>query len=768
MEQIRLDLIPGKNPPVCHASQYDVGRTIRLNLVEGGSEYSIPSGTTAEIHIRKPDNNIISAAVTATQGNKYIDIVTAEQWTACAGTNLCEIVLTNGGNVIGTINFILEVEMDPIDGGSASESVIYNIQALVDTAVALHTFLIHITETTITESAADILDAINSNKILQVIYKPDANNLTTHILPLTLDSGARPDGIRALAFAGFWGSKLYAADIVLDSIHSTVASLSMTNGKDLDETGDFPIHIHNSTITETAGEVLDAMADGLKPYVIWTNNSQSNYTFTYVLAAVWNPDATTETLIFGCPITGAVRTIHVYINPTTRTYSSSISVVDYNIPQINDSSTSSSAVWSAQKINSELADKAEIDDTAVSSSTAWSSEQIVSLLPTESASGAVASFETPFTLPLVSHNVTIEPVQAGTGDPSPSNPRAISGWSAINVTRAGKNLFDPNTEFSTVYVYGVAKNVLPSATCTLSFSDNDTTQDISGVYFGFVSSNYTDDAPTVYRWGIQNGAVVGDVTNLYLSENMTALFYYPNNPATLEKVLNRFNVQIELGTTATTYEPYAGQTYTRTFLDSNDDPVTVYGGSENLKTGEGGANGFIDLGDPSLTWQQSATATEGKYRFSTPLTGAAITPTVSTISDVTCEIAPAGSPVSTYSNVNGVAISNTSSTLIIYIEEYSGYTAADFKTAVTGHKLVYPLATPQTFHTDPLNLDTIEGVNNIWADTGDTAVEYKQDIQTYIDNRLSSGTRSSSLAKAPVETEETKQEEQEGDESLTR
>lgn len=136
MEQIRLDLIPGKSAPVCHASQYDVGRTIRLNLVEGGSEYSIPSGTTAEIHIRKPDNNIISAAVTATQGNKYIDIVTAEQWTACAGTNLCEIVLTNGGNVIGTINFILEVEMDPIDGGSASETVIYNIQNLVDNAIA--------------------------------------------------------------------------------------------------------------------------------------------------------------------------------------------------------------------------------------------------------------------------------------------------------------------------------------------------------------------------------------------------------------------------------------------------------------------------------------------------------------------------------------------------------------------------------------------------------------------------------------------------------
>ena len=638
MEQIRLDLIPGKSAPVCHASQYDVGRTIRLNLVEGGSEYSIPSGTTAEIHIRKPDNNIISAAVTATQGNKYIDIVTAEQWTACAGTNLCEIVLTNGGNVIGTINFILEVEMDPIDGGSASESVIYNIQALVDTAVALHTFLIHITETTMTESAADILNAINSNKILQVIYKPDANNLTTHILPLTLDSGARPDGIRALAFAGFWGSKLYAADIALDSVHSTVFSLNMTNGKDLDETGDFPIHIHNSTITETAGEVLDAMADGLKPYVIWTNNSQSNYTFTYVLSAVWNPDATTETLIFGCPITGAVRTIHVYINPTTRTYSSSIQVVDYTIPQIDDSSTSLNKVWSAQKTNSELAGKAEIDDTAVSSSTAWSSERIVSLLPTESASGAVASFETPLTLPLVSHNVTIEPVQAGTGDPSPSNPRAISGWTA----------------------------------CTISHSGADTSD------------------PTEYEIDLDG---------------------------------------------------------------------TVYGGSLNLTTGVlTVTHAQIDLDE--LEWTYYSITEGSLFRAVVSDMKTTTGTTINAISDIY-------KTVPQPSRANNTISSSVNTKNVDVID--NRYTSKnDFVEGVTGHKLVYELATPQTFHIDPLNLDTLKGVNNIWADTGDTAVEYKQDIQTYIDSRLSSGTRSLSLAKVPIETEETKQEEQEGDEDVNR
>ncbi len=200
MEQIRLDLIPGKSAPVCHASQYDVGRTIRLNLVEGGSEYSIPAGTTAEIHIRKPDNNIISATVTATQGNKYIDIVTAEQWTACAGTNLCEIVLTNGGNVIGTINFILEVEMDPIDGTSASESVIENLDAMVDDSVARALVDQYDSENVVFDNAPTLGHnkpyAVTSNGIAQAIASEASTRAGADaVLSARLDQiEALPDG----------------------------------------------------------------------------------------------------------------------------------------------------------------------------------------------------------------------------------------------------------------------------------------------------------------------------------------------------------------------------------------------------------------------------------------------------------------------------------------------------------------------------------------------------------------------------------------------
>ena len=51
---------------------------------------------------------------------------------------------------------------------------------------------------------------------------------------------------------------------------------------------------------------------------------------------------------------------------------------------------------------------------------------------------------------------------------------------------------------------------------------------------------------------------------------------------------------------------------------------------------------------------------------------------------------------------------------------------ADFKTALSNQNLVivYPLATPMTIQLPPCPIDTLLGVNNIWADTGDTTLQY--------------------------------------------
>lgn len=135
MEIIGLDIIPGKTAPVVHASQYDVGRTIGVYLHEGSSAYTLTGAETVTASIRKPDGNIVVLNVANTSSD-YVEIVTTEQATACHGANLCELKIEDGGDVIGTANFIMNVEKDPLEGGIASASEIDNLATQVAGFVA--------------------------------------------------------------------------------------------------------------------------------------------------------------------------------------------------------------------------------------------------------------------------------------------------------------------------------------------------------------------------------------------------------------------------------------------------------------------------------------------------------------------------------------------------------------------------------------------------------------------------------------------------------
>jgi hypothetical protein len=56
---------------------------------------------------------------------------------------------------------------------------------------------------------------------------------------------------------------------------------------------------------------------------------------------------------------------------------------------------------------------------------------------------------------------------------------------------------------------------------------------------------------------------------------------------------------------------------------------------------------------------------------------------------------------------------------------------------MSGVKLVYALATLQTYQLDPVQVACLLGQNNVWADCGDIEeVKYKADIQLYIEKML--------------------------------
>ena len=61
------------------------------------------------------------------------------------------------------------------------------------------------------------------------------------------------------------------------------------------------------------------------------------------------------------------------------------------------------------------------------------------------ASGAVANFTTNTVQPFVKCECEILPIQEGTGDPSPSNPRPISGTSVIDIYHSGADTSDYDT-----------------------------------------------------------------------------------------------------------------------------------------------------------------------------------------------------------------------------------------------------------------------------------------------------------------------------------
>lgn len=161
MEIIKLNLIPSGVNSICHCSQYDNGRVIRLELFDGLTPYTLQSGDTVTLNVRKPDNTIVTASVTATQGNNYVDIVTTEQMCAVVGNNLCDLTITNGSVVIGTLNFYMQIERDVLADGIASQSVIEDLDALV--AEATEPFLTDL---------ADTVSVTDDNFYTKTIYEP--------------------------------------------------------------------------------------------------------------------------------------------------------------------------------------------------------------------------------------------------------------------------------------------------------------------------------------------------------------------------------------------------------------------------------------------------------------------------------------------------------------------------------------------------------------------------------------------------------------------
>lgn len=136
-QNINVDLIPkfavyGN----LYFSQYDVGREAIINLVNGSTEYEIPSGATVTLVATKPSGLGFTQNCTF-EGNQITVVCTAEM-TDESGHFPCEIRIANGSLLLGTANFVFNVEKSPHPEGTTdgtADSVINQITIALNTAL---------------------------------------------------------------------------------------------------------------------------------------------------------------------------------------------------------------------------------------------------------------------------------------------------------------------------------------------------------------------------------------------------------------------------------------------------------------------------------------------------------------------------------------------------------------------------------------------------------------------------------------------------------
>ena len=363
-------------------------------------------------------------------------------------------------------------------------------------------------------------------------------------------------------------------------------------------------------------------------------------------------------------------------------------------------------------------------------------DEFYKAFPTDTASGSIASFtDGADNLPLKSLIVDINPIQdLSNGDPSPENICPISGWTQVGVEQRGKNLFDKDGTNSVINGYinssGVFKTSSSGEKCVCVFlpvgmytvSKITTTRFIVTSFDSLPSNN---DTGTV----LSTNPNVSKATFTIDKNKWIVCFVYNNTGEanTFQSVLD--TVQFELGSTATPYSPYTGRSITIQLGQ------TVYGGKLDVLSGVLTVDrAMVDLG--TLTWNLSQETFQ-----TTSLVGTIKEPTTyKEVPNVICSKYKSASYYDLYAEAEEKTITViwSSSALHggIWVRDYSYTSASAFQTAVSGVQLVYPLAEPLTYQLTPTEVKSLLGQNHVWADSGDTEVEYRADTKLYIAKKI--------------------------------
>lgn len=324
-------------------------------------------------------------------------------------------------------------------------------------------------------------------------------------------------------------------------------------------------------------------------------------------------------------------------------------------------------------------------------------------------------------LPIQSLKVHLLPQQEGTGDPSPQNIRSILPWNGLKVFGGGKNLLNPANRYASgnnVQYYRRGDRFL-----------------LKGGQTYIVSANVIPAQISIFKGTNTPVSTTTSATLTYTpTENVEVWFdFYVPNARLLEGGISAVYGMLEVGQTATAYEPYKPITETDISF-----PSPVYGGTLDVVPGTLLVEWIkIDF-DGSEAWTTVSGTSGGQkyYRFSIGDEGYIVS------GELYCDTFKTVGITASTSNYGINAINSTSNhkafiALRPDIEEITD--SASLKVWLSEHNItaVYKLSTPQTIQLSGEQITAIVGNNTIWSDAdGSMTIEYPADTKTYINNLI--------------------------------
>lgn len=245
------------------------------------------------------------------------------------------------------------------------------------------------------------------------------------------------------------------------------------------------------------------------------------------------------------------------------------------------------------------------DDSSIGDAP-WSSKHIIDMLcpPLEESGNPVVCY--PVAGYALGVKASWEPVQEGSGTPSPENIRPIKGRDNVTVERCGENLFNKDGVSVGAPVYGengtissykdvavAYAKVVPGAQYSIRFRQTDSTILYIRIAFLTKSKKFIKRA-----YMLRSQAGIETKKTFTVSTDCEWIQFGLNNGITFNY---NFDVVFVAGSAPTAYIPYIGSTNTLTL------PETVYGGEVDAVTGDGNNNTkVITLDGNELKFSQSS------------------------------------------------------------------------------------------------------------------------------------------------------------------